>query len=55
MVIGYTGDVARFRNRDHFAAYTGAAPIEVSSGGRITHRLWGGNRQGRSAGIRVPV
>jgi transposase len=33
MLIGYTGDVARFRNRDHFAAYTGAAPIEVSSAG----------------------
>jgi transposase len=36
MLIGYTGDVDRFRNRDHFAAYTGTAPIEVSSGGRIT-------------------
>jgi transposase len=46
MVIGYTGDVGRFRNRDHFAAYTGTAPIEVSSGGRITHRLSRrGNRQ----------
>jgi len=46
MLIGYTGEVARFRNRDHFAAYTGAAPIEVSSGGRITHRLSRrGNRQ----------
>src|SRR5437899_995656 len=46
MVIGYTGDVGRFRNRDHFAAYTGAAPIEMSSGGRITHRLSRrGNRQ----------
>jgi len=46
MLIGYTGDVARFSNRDHFAAYTGAAPIEVSSGGRITHRLSRrGNRQ----------
>ena len=46
MVIGYTGDVTRFRNRDHFAAYTGTAPIEVSSGGRITHRLSRpGNRQ----------
>ena len=46
MVIGYTGDVARFRSRDHFAAYTGTAPIEVSSGGRITHRLSRrGNRQ----------
>jgi transposase len=46
MLIGYTGDVGRFRNRDHFAAYTGAAPIEMSSGGRITHRLSRrGNRQ----------
>ncbi|MGH8986900.1 MAG: IS110 family transposase, partial [Acidimicrobiia bacterium] len=46
MLIGYTGDVARFRSRDHFAAYTGTAPIEVSSGGRITHRLSRrGNRQ----------
>jgi len=46
MVIGYTGDVTRFQSRDHFAAYTGTAPIEVSSGGRITHRLSRrGNRQ----------
>ena len=46
MVIGYTGDVTRFANRDHFATYTGTAPIEVSSGGRITHRLSRrGNRQ----------
>ena len=46
MVIGYTGDVTRFANRDHFAAYTGTAPIEVSSGGRIVHRLSRrGNRQ----------
>jgi transposase len=45
-VIGYTGDVTRFRNRDHFSAYTGTSPIEVSSGGRITHRLSRrGNRQ----------
>ena len=26
MLIGYTGDVTRFRNRDHFAAYNGTAP-----------------------------
>jgi len=46
MLIGYTGDVTRFKNRDHFSAYTGTAPIEVSSGGRITHRLSRrGNRQ----------
>jgi transposase len=43
---GYTGDVTRFANRDHFAANTGTAPIQVSSGGRITHRLSRrGNRQ----------
>lgn len=38
-VIGYTGDVGRFANQDHFAAYSGVAPIEHSSGGRIAHRL----------------
>lgn len=46
MLIGYTGDVTRFTSRERFAAYTGTAPIEVSSGGRITHRLSRrGNRQ----------
>ena len=38
-VIGYTGDIRRFANRDHFAAYAGVAPIEHSSGGRVVHRL----------------
>jgi transposase len=38
-VIGDTGDISRFASRDHFAAYNGTAPIEVSSGGRITYRL----------------
>ena len=46
MVIGYTGDVRRFADRNHYAAYTGTAPIEVSSGGRVVHRLSRrGNRQ----------
>jgi transposase len=46
MLIGYTGDVRRFRTRHHYAAYTGTAPIEVSSGGRVVHRLSRrGNRQ----------
>ena len=46
MVIGYTGDVSRFRDRNHYAAYTGTAPIELSSGDRIIHRLSRrGNRQ----------
>ena len=39
MLIGYTGDVHRFANRDQFAAYNGTAPIELSSGGRVVHRL----------------
>lgn len=39
MLIGYTGDVARFRDRDHYAAYNGTAPVEFSSGGRTVHRL----------------
>src|SRR5580693_1913295 len=38
-VIGDAGNIARFASRDHFAAYTGTAPVEVSSGGRITCRL----------------
>jgi transposase len=39
IIIGHTGDIGRFRTRDHYAAYTGTAPIEVSSGGRVVHRL----------------
>jgi transposase len=38
-VIGYTGHIRRFADRDHFAAYAGVAPIEHSSGGRVAHRL----------------
>ena len=38
-LIGHSGDIARFRNRDHYAAYNGTAPVEYSSGGRIAHRL----------------
>jgi transposase len=46
LVVGITGNVARFPSRDHFAAFNGSAPIEVSSGGRKTYRLSRrGNRQ----------
>jgi transposase len=38
-VIGYVADVSRFASRDHFAAYDGTAPIEVSSGNRKIYRL----------------
>jgi transposase len=43
MLIGYTGDVRRFPTRHAYAMYNGTAPIDVSSGGRITRRL---NRRG---------
>ena len=39
LVIAHTGDVRRFGTRDRFAAYNGTAPIEVSSAGRVVHRL----------------
>ena len=39
IVLGEAGDVSRFRDRDHFAAYNGTAPIEVSSGRRTVHRV----------------
>jgi transposase len=38
-VIGDVRHVSRFPDRDHFAAYNGTAPIEVSSGGRKIYRL----------------
>jgi transposase len=39
MLLGYTGDPARFDTASRFAAYTGTAPVEFSSGRRVTHRL----------------
>lgn len=39
MIIGYTGDPARFPTAGHYAAYNGTAPVEFSSGGRTVHRL----------------
>src|SRR5271170_4740289 len=38
-IIGDIADVYRFPSRDHFAAYNGTAPVEVSSGNRKIHRL----------------
>jgi transposase len=38
-VISDVRDVSRFPGRDHFAAYNGTAPIEVSSGPRKIYRL----------------
>jgi transposase len=39
MLSGYRGDPTRFTTASRYAAYTGTAPIEFTSGGRITHRL----------------
>ena len=39
MLIGFSGDPTRFATASRYAAYTGTAPIEFSSGGRVTHRL----------------
>jgi transposase len=39
MLIGYSGDPTRFTTASRYAAYTGTAPIEFSSGDRVTHRL----------------
>ena len=45
-LVGHTGDITRFPDRDHFASYTGTAPVEASSGAVRRHRLnRGGNRQ----------
>jgi len=38
-VIGDVRDVSRFGGPDCFAAYNGTAPVEVSSGNRVIHRL----------------
>ena len=39
-LIGYSGDIARFANRDAYAAYNGTASGRVLlSGGRTVHRL----------------
>ena len=39
ITVGLTGDVGRFADRGHFAAYNGTAPIEVSSGPKKIYRL----------------
>jgi transposase len=45
-IIGRVITVARFPSKAHFASYTGTAPVEVSSGGTLRHRLSrGGDRQ----------
>jgi transposase len=45
-IIGLVGDVSRFPGKGHFASYAGVAPVEVSSGEVVRHRLsLAGNRR----------
>jgi transposase len=45
-LLAEAGDVARFATKDAFASYNGTAPIDVSSGDQIRHRLSrAGNRR----------
>jgi transposase len=37
--LGEVGDIRRFPTKHHFAAHTGTAPLEASSGQVIRHRL----------------
>ena len=45
-ILADVGDVARFPDRNHFASWTGTAPIDASSGEHIRHRYSrAGNRR----------
>jgi transposase len=37
--LGEVGDIRRFPTKHHFAAHTGTAPLEASSGQVVRHRL----------------
>jgi transposase len=37
--LGEVGDIGRFPSKHHFAAHTGTAPLEASSGQVVRHRL----------------
>jgi transposase len=38
-LVGEVGDIGRFPSKHHFAAHTGTAPLEASSGHAVRHRL----------------
>jgi transposase len=45
-IVADVGDIARFPDRNHFASWTGTAPLDASSGEQIRHRLSrAGNRR----------
>jgi Transposase IS116/IS110/IS902 family len=45
-ILADVGDISRFPDRNHFASWTGTAPIDASSGQHLRHRLSrAGNRR----------
>jgi len=45
-ILADVGDITRFPDRNHFASWTGTAPIDASSGQHLRHRLSrAGNRR----------
>lgn len=45
-ILAEVADISRFPSKDHFATYNGTAPLDVSSGGQLRHRLSrSGNRR----------
>ena len=45
-IIGHSGNIRRFLDRNHYASYTGTAPLDASSGEQNRHWLSRlGNRQ----------
>jgi len=45
-ILAEAGDITRFTTKDKFASYNGTAPIDVSSGDQVRHRLSrAGNRR----------
>jgi transposase len=45
-IMGTVGNATRFPTKAHFASYCGTAPVEVSSGEVVRHRLsLAGNRK----------
>ena len=46
VIIGQSGNIERFKSKDHYASYNATAPVGASSGPKVRHRLnQRGNRQ----------
>ena len=54
-ILAEVGDVRRFPSRDHFASYTGTAPVDVSSGDNDKHRLNRGGTAGSTTCCTSPL